>query len=182
MTSNTDVFLSHNWGKDESDRDNHQRVSLINKELKERGYLTWFDEEKMTGGIVDKMCKGIEKTKVVIVFITKRYLEKVNGENAGDNCKLEFNYASRQKTSSKMVPVVMEKCMRNPNSWTGSVGMHLGRELYVDMSGNLDNRTYLSEQMEVMQRELQSKGIQSVPGIVCFCFTFQNCGEEKYSF
>ena len=44
MALDTDVFLSHNWGKDESGRDNHQRVSLINKELKECGYETWFDE------------------------------------------------------------------------------------------------------------------------------------------
>ena len=179
MASRTDLFLSHNWGKDESGRDNHQRVSLINKELKERGYLTWFDEEKMTGGIVDKMSKGIEETKVVIVFITKRYLKKVNGEHAGDNCKLEFNYASRQKTSSKMVAVVMEESMRNSNTWTGSVGMHLGGELYVDMSGNLENRNYLSKQMEVLQKELQSKGIQSLPGIFCFCFTFQKYRGEN---
>ena len=164
MASGTDVFLSHDWGNDESGRDNHQGVSLINQELKERGYLTWFDEEKIKGNIVDKMCKGIEQTKVVITFITKRYMEKVYGDHAGDNCKLEFNYASRQKTSSKMVAVVMEKSMLNPNNWTGPVGFHLGGEFYVDMSGNLENRTYLSEKMGDLQEQLQSKGIQLLPG------------------
>ena len=40
MVFGTDVFLSHNWRKDESGRDNHKRVSLINKWLKKRGYET----------------------------------------------------------------------------------------------------------------------------------------------
>ena len=33
MAPGTDIFLSHNWGKDETGRDNHERVSIINKEL-----------------------------------------------------------------------------------------------------------------------------------------------------
>lgn len=45
----TDVFLSHNWGEDIHGRDNHERVKKINKLLKDRGYKTWCDEEKMTG-------------------------------------------------------------------------------------------------------------------------------------
>ena len=38
MAAGTDVFLSHNWGKDGSGRDNHYRLSLINKGLKELDY------------------------------------------------------------------------------------------------------------------------------------------------
>ena len=47
MEPGTDVFLSHNCRKDESGRDNHERVSLINKWLKKLGYETWFDKEKL---------------------------------------------------------------------------------------------------------------------------------------
>ena len=54
MVFGTDVFLSHNWRKDESGRDNHKRVSLINKWLKKRGYETWFDEEKMANNTVER--------------------------------------------------------------------------------------------------------------------------------
>ena len=174
MALDTDVFLSHNWGKDESGRDNHQRVSLINKELKECGYETWFDEEKMVGNIVKQMCRGIDKTKGIIVFITQRYLEKVNSEDASDNCKLEFNYASRRKTSSKMVAVVMEKSMHDTKKWTGSVGMHLGGEMYVDMSGDLENKTYLKQQLKLVQKQLQSKGIQPSSGILYSHFIFHS--------
>lgn len=45
MTHNTDRFLTHNWRKDELDRNNHDRVSTINEELKILGYQTWLDEE-----------------------------------------------------------------------------------------------------------------------------------------
>ena len=42
------------------------------------------------------MCSGIDGATVVIVFITKRYCDKVGGTSGQeDNCKLEFNYARR---------------------------------------------------------------------------------------
>ena len=170
MTQATDLFLSHNWGEDESGRDNHYRVSLINKELKELGYTTWLDEEHITGGIADDMSQGIEQTKGVIVFVTQRYNEKVTGKDTGDNCQLEFNYASRRKTRSKIVAVVMEECMLDTIKWTGVVGMHLGGDIYVDMSGDLDSETYLSEKMKDLENKLRAKGIE--PGTLCSYFTF----------
>ena len=164
MAPGSHVFLSHNWGKDDSGRDNHYRVSLINKELKKIGYQTWFDADRMTGDIVKQMSQGIEETKGVLVFITRQYLDKVTGEDASDNCKLEFEYATRNKTSSKMIAVIMEKSMSNSCKWTGSVGMHLGGKIYVDMTGDLEDEAYLSKQMEILQREIQSIGIQLLSG------------------
>ena len=168
------VFLSHNWGKDISGRDNHDRVALINEELKKIRYQTWFDADRMTGGVVEKMIKGIEQADGVIVFITRRYYEKVNGSDARDNCYFEFEYASRIKTKLKMVAVIMEKCMCDTKRWFGLIGAHLGGEKFIDMSGDLDNRAYLSKQMKALDKELQSKGIkpllqskrsESLPGI-----------------
>ena len=172
MASDTDIFLSHNWGEDVSGRDNHERVSIINEELKKIGYQTWFDEERISGCVVGEMAKGIEKTKGVIVFITRKYIDKVEGNNARDNCQLEFNYASRIKTRLKMVPVVMESCMVDTSRWTGPVGKHLGGEISVKMIENLNNRTYLNKQMKFLQKELQSKGIQPTPGILLLMFHF----------
>ena len=164
MAPGSHVLLSHNWGKDDSGRDNHYRLSLINKELKKIGYQTWFDADRMTGDIVKQMSQGIEQTKGVLVFITRRYLEKVIDEDSSDNCKLEFEYATRNKTSSKMIAVIMEKSMSNSREWTGSVGMHLGGKIYVDMTGDLEDEAYLSKQMEILQREIQSIGIQLLSG------------------
>ena len=178
MTARTNVFLSHNWGKDEYGRNNHQRVSFINEELKARGYKTWFDEEKMTGNIDEKMARGIERTEGVIVFITRKYYEKVNGNNARDNCQKEFQHASNIKTREKMVPVVMEKL---PIPWLGLVGINLGGEIYIDMSGDIENETYLSQQMELLSKELKNKGIHPVQGKLSFKFQYYG-GENRSSF
>ena len=164
MTASIDVFLSHNWGKDEHGRDNHQRVSFINEELKARGYKTWFDEEKMTGNIDAKMAQGIEQSEGVIIFITRRYYEKVNGDQARDSCQKEFQDASKIKTRAKMVPVVMEKFMCRATPWLWLVGINLGWEMYIDMSGDVENKTYFNQQMKLSLKELQSKGIQPMQG------------------
>jgi len=109
----TDVFLTHNWGTQADDYANHKKVALINAGLKKRGLTTWFDDERMEGAVTAKMCEGIDNTRCVAVFITKLYEAKVTGPNPNDNCKLEFGYATRKKTSAKMVPVVMEGDMWN---------------------------------------------------------------------
>ena len=160
MSTTTDVFLSHNWGRDKLDRDNHQRVSIIDKELKRLGYKTWFDEDNMRGDIDEQMAKGIEKTKCVIVFMTQKYYDKVNGEVPDDNCKLEFNHAKRMKKSNKMIAVIMEPCMTNAKDWKGQVGMHLGGKMYINMSEEVTDETYLRNQMKYLEEELRLMGIQ----------------------
>ena len=172
MDVGTHVFLSHNWGKDQLGRDNHERVSLINQALKNVGYKTWFDGDRMGGNTDGESAKGIEQTEGVIVFITQNYHEKVNGTDDNDNCRKEFMYASKTKARSKMIPVVMEKSMCSTSKWSGLVGYHLLGEMFVDMSGDLKNKIYLSEQMKCLKKELQFKGIHPQPGIFCSYYTF----------
>lgn len=156
------MFLSHNWGEDEGGRDNHQRVLLIDKELKRLGYQTWLDKYQMTGEIHDKMAEGIEQAKCVIVFVTRKYHDKVNSGIGNDNCRLEFSYATRKKTNKKMVAVLMEQCMKECGKWNGQLGLHLGGKLYIDMSGDVEDETYLRNQMTGLQRELLEMGIQPI--------------------
>ena len=174
-----DVFLSHNWGKDSI---NHKRVSVINKKLVELGYKTWFDDDNMWGCTDQKMAEGIEDSKGVIVFLTYAYQEKVNGPNPNDNCKREFLYASDRKTISKMVPVVMETCMLDTKSRRGLIGFNLCREIYVDISGDLEDEHYLTQQMELLKRELQFKGIHPGQGMLCSNFFFQYYDSKKLQF
>ena len=128
------AFLTHNWGtmQDDGSFNVHERVLRIAEALQAQGYPVWIDAERMTGAIVKQMCDGIDDSEVVIVFITAEYIRKVGGNNAGDNCLLEFNYAMRRKTKAKMLAVVLETHCRNANNWTGPVGICLGGELYVD--------------------------------------------------
>ena len=59
-----------------------------------------------TGNIVSQMTAGIDGSATVVVFVTKRYMGKVNGSDATDNCQKEFGYASRRRGANLMIPVV----------------------------------------------------------------------------
>ncbi len=47
----------------------------------------------MEGDIKKNMCDGINNSQCVVVFITRRYVHKVDGDNAGDNCKVSVDRA-----------------------------------------------------------------------------------------
>mmetsp|Transcript_1800 Transcript_1800/g.1812 ORF Transcript_1800/g.1812 Transcript_1800/m.1812 type:complete len:693 (-) Transcript_1800:2-2080(-) len=143
VLTRTDVFLTHDWGH-ELGQDNHAKVGMINKLIKARGLSTWFDEEKMEGNIKKQMAAGIDNAQCVVVFITKRYVDKVAGTNPEDNCQLEFNYSARRKGANKIIAVVMEERMRNDAAWVGEVGLVLGGRLYADMTGDFGDADYLN--------------------------------------
>ena len=132
----TDAFFTHDWGKNEDGTDNHEIVKKINEWMKRHGIITWFDEDCMTDNIQWQMTDGVDKTKCVVVFITKNYLSKVGKGETTDSCCFEFQYEHRRLKSSKMIPVLMEKSLANQASWTGIVGGALGGKLYIDMTGH----------------------------------------------
>jgi GTPase SAR1 family protein len=127
----TDVFLSHDWGKDNI---NHEKVKIINQVLQKKGLITWFDEERIEGDIIDRMTEGIEKTKCVLVFVTENYRNKVNGSEKRDNCYREFSHAVVHKGPQKLISIVMEKDMRNTREWKGQLGVALQNDLFYDFS------------------------------------------------
>jgi len=135
-----DVFLTHDWGVDSEGRRTHERVALINKFLKTQGLKTWFDEDRMAGNVIDKMCAGIDDSDIIAVFVTQNYIDKVGGKNGPqDNCKKEFEYAERTKGADRLLSVVMEPATRETRTWRGGVGMVLASRLYCDLSGSETN-------------------------------------------
>lgn len=124
----TDVFLTHDWGFDEDGRSTHDRVKRINQQLQSLGIKTWFDEDQLVGNVLAQMSEGIDRTKCVIVFITERYMKKVNSSDGRDNCQFEFEYAFRQLGSDRIIPVVMESKMRKTVDWVGVFG---GEYVYI---------------------------------------------------
>ena len=105
------AFLSHDWGDDELQRQNHARVKRVGAALERAGLRPWLDESEMSGNIDQCMTAGIENSKCVLIFVTARYVRKVSGKGPNgqnDNCLLEFGHAMRQCGVEKMVPVVME--------------------------------------------------------------------------
>lgn len=112
------------------------RTSRLNDELQTLGAKTWFDQDRLSGDIVDEMCLGIEHSRIIIVCITELYIEKVRQvDRKNDNCKLEFKYASQNK-SGFIIPVVMEASCLNAESWKGPVGMVLSNVLYENFSND----------------------------------------------
>ena len=153
----TDVFLTHDWGKDELGRSNHDRVAVVNEALKELGYKTWFDSDRMTGDILNQMATGIDNTKVILVFVTQRYAQKVGGSNEKDNCKLEFQYAARVKGKALMIPIIMEDRMKRPGEWIGPIGLILGGELAVRMSYEFSDSEKFKAGIAELKDEIDSR-------------------------
>ena len=70
-----DAFLSHNWGKDESGRDNHARVLQLAEILIQKGLKIWIDATNMEGkDIENDMTEGIDSSRFVVVFATQKNL------------------------------------------------------------------------------------------------------------
>lgn len=134
-----DVLLSHDWGVEGQ---NHKKISVLNEKLQspgkekdQRPLTTWFDEDKLSGFIPYKICRGIEQSKVTLCCITKNYRDKVNQENGnGDYCHLEFHYSWRQR--KPMIGVVIDKEMKpkNEKEWSGPFAGYLGTTLSYDLS------------------------------------------------
>ena len=120
------VFASHDWGKKGG---NHARVRRVVHRLLAHQIRVWFDETHMHGNMVDAMCKGIDRSDVVLVFVTRNYMRKVEDGDDTDNVRREFMYAAG--TPDKFVVVKFEEL---PDLWTGPVRMLLGAQKYVDMT------------------------------------------------
>ena len=138
----TTAFLTHDWGTNEDGTDNHELVARVNRYLQKNGIVTWFDEDRMKGDTQYMMADGIDNTQCLIVFMTKRYLQKINLADVRDNCCFEFGYALRQLGSTKMLPVVVEQRMKNPNLWKGKGGAALGGLLYTDLTNHFNESAF----------------------------------------
>eukprot|EP00899_Mesostigma_viride_P022137 jgi/Mesvir1/3107/Mv07735-RA.1 len=73
-----DLFLLHDRALDKQGRDQHKRVALINDILRELGFSTWFDEDRMAGHVRQNTFSGIDGSRAVLVFLTPRYMDKVD--------------------------------------------------------------------------------------------------------
>ena len=160
-----DCFLTHDWGTDELERDNHARVSQVCGRLKDAGFKPWFDEEFMRGDVNTTMTDALSRSRCVIVFITERYIKKASGNGergANDNCKFEFDTALMPPHGvDKMISVVMEPRCRSPGDWpNGTVRGKLGPKLYVDLA---DDGASFDRGIERLIAELRAT-IPEAPG------------------
>ncbi|CAK9113693.1 Vegetative incompatibility protein HET-E-1, partial [Durusdinium trenchii] len=131
-----DVFLSHNWGADMLRRDNHGRVVRLGKALESLGLRVWVDEAEMAGNVEEAMALGIDRSAVVLVCATERYMhDKVNSGGRSDNCAREFFYAFENKRGY-VLTAAMEPRMLKKQVWQGPFKHHLptSKEDVIDLS------------------------------------------------
>eukprot|EP00732_Lithocolla_globosa_P008215 Lithocolla_globosa_v1_NODE_11441_length_509_cov_2.552863.p1 type:complete len:104 gc:universal NODE_11441_length_509_cov_2.552863:2-313(+) len=84
------------------------------------------------------MTDGIDQSDFCLVFLTSKYLGKINtDDDIVDNCKFEFFYSVFHKTPAKMMVVVLETGLEDPKKWQGAVCGFLGTHLYVSAVGNI---------------------------------------------
>ena len=76
-----------------------------------------------------------------------------------DNCKYEFDQAATQKTDKKVLCIVMEEKYNSPDNWFGKLKETLGGCLYVSMSGNLNDKQFLKQQLKLVVEQLKAKGV-----------------------
>jgi hypothetical protein len=122
----------------------------------------WFDEKELGAVIPDEMCRGIDSSTIVLVALTRRYLQKVAGHDMMDNCKKEFLYADQRKGGQKMVGIVMEPGLYDTKEWYGPVGMTLGSQLYVDFSDHSIWQLGNEEQFEAKIKELHKRIVDRI--------------------
>ena len=112
----------------------------VNEALQRAGVkTTWVDEQRLDSDLNSEMSDGIDQSKLVLIFVTRAYIEKVQGygrRGPDEACKAEFEYALRRHGVKRMLAVVMDPECRDTSSWTGAVGFRLGSQIYHDLSGD----------------------------------------------
>jgi tetratricopeptide (TPR) repeat protein len=115
----------------------------------------------MKGDILLAMTSGIDSADVVVVCITREYINKCK-KAGNDNCKLEFEYAYNRKGVNRMVAVVMEPDCAGPQSWDGSVGAILGLQLYVGATDSGKTKEQVADLAKEIRRRCDDDDLEPI--------------------
>ena len=138
MSNTKDIFITHNWGSDNNNRDNHLRCKELASLLINRGYSVWFDNFDIVDNIDKNIVEGINNSKIVLICLTEKYCNKIsNGainQVISDNCYKEWNYSL--STGKKIIPIVLEENLFKLKS-SEIIQMYINSIFYIDMSKNI---------------------------------------------
>jgi len=128
LSEKTDIYISHDWGFDDVGRDHREYASKFNQSLKDQGYITWFDADRLKIEIDELRSYGVRGTQVVMILISKNYVDKVTKKDSSDACFHEFLSITKALEEGKtltldnIIPIVIESKMLDSSSWTGDIG------------------------------------------------------------
>jgi hypothetical protein len=130
----------------------------VHARLNEAGISSWVDKEHLDADLNNEMSNGIDRSKLVIVFITQAYIDKVQGygkRGLDENCKAEFEYALRRRGTRRMLVVVMDPSCFDTSAWTGAVGFRLGSQIYHDLSADDQSEVSIEGLVHTIQDRLK---------------------------
>lgn len=118
------VFLSHTWTVT-------PQVQAVARLLRRRGWDVWFDVDDMQGELNVCMARGIDSACIVILFLTRDYMRKVDSGAIWDNCYKEYNYSLW--SHKPVLPIVLDPALLDVSAWPhGILAMSLSSTLYID--------------------------------------------------
>ena len=97
-------MVSYQW-------DVQPTIQRLVASLQARGYVVWFDLERMKGSVVDAMSDAIDNAEVMLYAVSEAYKES-------GNCRLEANYAHQQDVD--MIPLMVQEGYK-AKGWLGLV-------------------------------------------------------------
>lgn len=112
------------------------------------------------------LANAIDDSRLVVVAVTRRYVDKVNGVWQDDqgrrpknnNCRLEFAYSNQRKDGiSGMLPVVLDRNMRDTKAWESTFGMVLGQALYVDLTSEPGQPEWEKAMEKLLERIVEKR-------------------------
>ena len=118
-----DCFLAHEWGTEETKFSTHNTVKNIAVRLQGQKLSVWLDEFNLKDDVAREIVSGLRHSRKVVVFVTKRYIERV--DNVNTNASKEF-YCAVSKGRENVVVVLLEQCVKDRNTWFGFFKYHLG--------------------------------------------------------
>ncbi|RHZ01137.1 hypothetical protein DYB37_002716 [Aphanomyces astaci] len=138
VCSDYQAYFSYVVGPDDNGNPIKDRVGaihalLIAKFVPLSGIVVWFDSEKAVPSpkLIDQ---GLLHASVVIVFLTRSYMNQVNGDGVMAASQYEFTMALRHQTMSHMVFCVLEEDMMRYDSLTGEFRELVGDAACMDFT------------------------------------------------
>ncbi|CAK9019208.1 Ankyrin-3 (ANK-3) (Ankyrin-G) [Durusdinium trenchii] len=151
-----DVFLSHDWGIDELDRENHLRVATVRTLLTESGLSTWFDADPLTGNVQQQVTRALEGSRKVVIFITQNYMDNLTMTDPQEQTSYDaFVTACTINGTPNMIPVVMEPRMLNTAKWRGPLQFRLASHLVVDFTTDDKVAANMSQLVKLISKDVQ---------------------------
>ena len=104
------LFFSHNWGEKPEELA-HMVVKAIGEQLESVHCCSvWIDERQVYYGdrFEEKILPCLCFSKFVVVFLTRKYVQKLRSSNAADLCQREFNFALEHHGFANVFPILLE--------------------------------------------------------------------------